>query len=553
MQSYHAMKVLAERLSTQGIHVLRLDYHGTGESLGSDADPGRVAAWLDSVRLGVQALRQLKCVRQVGLVGVRMGATLAVRAASNVAVEELVLWAPCPSGATYVRELEILASASLAALVERDSSRGSAGRAEPEGLTAGGYLLTWETVKDLRHVAIKDDPLPSAPDVLLIERDDQPPVEGLAEHFSSRGCRTTTERMAGFKEMMVAPAESRVPHWVFSRITDWVLDRSEMVGRPIDNQALLEHEVEEGTVRHLAVRFGPSRELFGVLTEPVPPSPPNRAPVLFLAGGAVPRTAVNRMYVTCARRLARAGHPALRIDVSGIGESPPRGGAPYNTPYGASLLEDVRYAIDFIEERYGAANGVCLVGLCSGAFAAFRLALDDPRIVSASLVNPLVFYWTDGMSLDSATVQQFLTAKGHRQSLLRLSRWRALFSGQVQIANLLRIVSARARTWMAARLSYFGSLMGRPSSGLAGDFDRLLERDVRTRIAFSEGDPGEYALKAQIGAQLHALVRKGVEVEVFPDADHTFSSFRVREALLEWIAAGVVVSGPRGRSETGPH
>jgi hypothetical protein len=178
---------------------------------------------------------------------------------------------------------------------------------------------------------------------------------------------------------------------------------------------------------------------------------------------------------------------------------------------------------------------VSLVGLCSGAYAAFRLALDDQRIVGVTLINPLVFYWSEGMSLDSPSIQQFLAARGHRDAALSLSKWRALLSGQVDVGNLLRVLVARARTWSAARRDDLIALAGGQPSGLVGDLGRLLERGVRTRIAFSDGDPGHGAFTSQIGRRLAVLRRRGMVVDVFPGADHTFSSFPIREALLHWV------------------
>src|SRR5437660_10265641 len=51
IQSYRSMRRCAEELAAAGFHVLRIHYDGTGESVGAtDDDPGRVAAWLESIR-----------------------------------------------------------------------------------------------------------------------------------------------------------------------------------------------------------------------------------------------------------------------------------------------------------------------------------------------------------------------------------------------------------------------------------------------------------------------------------------------------------------------
>ena len=52
-----AYRVLAVRLESEGFAVLHIDYDGTGDSAGSEEDPGRVEAWQGSVRAAVDLLR----------------------------------------------------------------------------------------------------------------------------------------------------------------------------------------------------------------------------------------------------------------------------------------------------------------------------------------------------------------------------------------------------------------------------------------------------------------------------------------------------------------
>src|SRR4051812_22961002 len=45
IQSYQTVQRLADALAAAGFHTVRVHVDGTGESLGTDEDPGRVAAW----------------------------------------------------------------------------------------------------------------------------------------------------------------------------------------------------------------------------------------------------------------------------------------------------------------------------------------------------------------------------------------------------------------------------------------------------------------------------------------------------------------------------
>jgi pimeloyl-ACP methyl ester carboxylesterase len=96
---------LAGLLARDGFHVLRFDYYGTGDSAG-DSHEGSVAIWLDNIREAAAELRDIANVREISIVGMRLGATLATRAAAeSVAVRNLVLWDPAVDGKSHVRDL----------------------------------------------------------------------------------------------------------------------------------------------------------------------------------------------------------------------------------------------------------------------------------------------------------------------------------------------------------------------------------------------------------------------------------------------------------------
>lgn len=540
VQCYHTLHCLAQALVTAGIHAVRLDYHGTGESLGSDSDPDRVAAWCESIREAVGALRALEEVDAVGLIGLRMGALLAAEVAREVEVAALALWEPCASGQAYVREMEILASASAGTLLSGPASTGGNGRVE-----AAGYTIERDTVEALGRLRLDGAGVCGRPRVLLIERDDRPSKARLVEPFAAAGCPAEVERRPGYKEMMVAPAHSRVPTGTLDAIVSWAA-RGVKRGGAAGRSLALRHEALENGLRHAPVRLGPDGRLFGMLTEPVE-AEGSRPPVLLLAGGVVPRTAVNRMYVSLAKRLAELGHIVLRIDVSGIAESPPADGARPNDAYPSSLLDDTRAAVDWLAGRgAGDDRGVALVGLCSGAYAAFQAALDDPRVTAATLINPLVFYWREGMSLDSPAVAQFLSAREHRAALLSPRRWWKLVSGKMDLRRVAKVLGARARTVAASSWAGLTMLMGTEPGGLPGDLNRLLHRGSAVAIAFSEGDPGYGALRSQAGRNLRRLESAGLKIRVFPGADHTFGPSGPREELLDWLVERA--SAPRRAS-----
>lgn len=531
IQCYETVQRLADALSAAGFHTLRLHYDGTGESIGSDDDPGRVAAWLESIRLAVSALGALPGVAGVGLIGIRIGATLAGRAAADQKLRALVLWEPCVSGAQYTREMEILASASPTA------ARGKA--AATDGIEGGGYLLTRETVDALNTIDLMKSKPDGSPDALLLCRDDRPPLfaKKLAEHLSREGCAAKLEQMPGYKELMTYPEKAKPGLEMVARIRDWAVERSQVAAAPDAGEAprlALAEEAVEDRARRRPIRFGPSRRMFGVITEPFGTAA-NRTkpPVLMLTGGVVPRTAVNRMYVEIATRLAQHGHTVLRMDVSGICESAAGEGHAPNDPHAKTLLEDVRTAVELLLSTTRQ-QSITLLGLCSGAYASFQTAIADPRVRGIVLLNPEVFHLKDGSPKFSQT-EQSLAAKHYRQSLLSAAAWKKLLTGKANVRYIGGFVTAKAKTAVVTLRDRISARITKVPQGLPGDLHRLLSRGVNVAVVMAEGDTGHESLMTQLSADLDMLREMGFRLKMTPGPDHTFNDFATRRPLVDWL------------------
>jgi pimeloyl-ACP methyl ester carboxylesterase len=92
-------------LAAAGLHVLRFDYSGTGDSEGDSADVS-LAQWTRDIATAVEEIRDISGVRRISLVGMRLGAALALRAAGDADIRELVLWEPVVSGTEYLNSLD---------------------------------------------------------------------------------------------------------------------------------------------------------------------------------------------------------------------------------------------------------------------------------------------------------------------------------------------------------------------------------------------------------------------------------------------------------------
>lgn len=534
---HHTIKVLAERLAAHGIPTFRINYDGTGESAGSDEDPGRVSAWLSSIETAIDVATDLANIHSVGLIGIRIGATLAATVSSRRCVSDLVLWEPCVTGAMYVREMQILASATARSL---EAAAGTLPDIPgiPDGLQAGGYLLTPETIDALGDLKFDEQKPLGKTRTLVIQRDDRPPNVRLVESLLDAGFDAEAEQLPGHKEMMAGahPMSSVVPSEIVGHVVEWASTKIECSGAPAPEIPKLSQETEEEGLRRKIVQFGPKKELFGIITEPVGGVKPDQTDIILFSGGVVPRTAVNRMYVGLAARLAREGHRVLRFDVSGIGESEPAAGNQWNEIFPTSLLPDARSALEFMADRRSDAR-FWLIGLCSGGASTFQTAVADERVAGTVMINPAAFYWEPGTKPESMDVKQYAETKRYGQSMLSPASWMKLISGRVNILHIISLFKSRGVNWLAtrwARTSLFGL---KQAEGMAPDLLRLRNRGVSVNFAFSPGDHSYELLTGLVGHQLQNLENQGVVVRQFQGADHTFNPLSARMQLIDWISS----------------
>ena len=105
-RAHRSYRVLATQLERAGYAGLRFDYSGTGDSLG-DSRAQTIDAWVGDVGIAAERLRSATGASRVAVVGLRLGATLAMLASARgeLRPRHLLLWDPVVDGAGYVREL----------------------------------------------------------------------------------------------------------------------------------------------------------------------------------------------------------------------------------------------------------------------------------------------------------------------------------------------------------------------------------------------------------------------------------------------------------------
>ena len=272
------------------------------------------------------------------------------------------------------------------------------------------------------------------------------------------------------------------------------------------------------------------------------PREPNATPsplgVVLVVGGPQVRVGSHRQFVHLARALAQGGHPVLRFDVRGMGDST-------GTPRSFEQIgPDIGAAIGALMAAQPHLKGVVLWGLCDGASAALLYLHEqpDPRVQGLCLVNP----W----ARSEATQAQVQVRHYYTRRLLQPSFWRKLASGGVGLSSLRGLWSSLRTLWASRRT---------PSKPDTHENQPYVERMAAAWKAF----PGPVLLQLsahdftarefETVLKTHACwqgatSRANLQIQSIADADHTLSEPVARETAerlcREWLRSLPVAPNP---------
>jgi alpha-beta hydrolase superfamily lysophospholipase len=532
--AYQTYKLLAMQLAEAGFDVFRFDYDGTGDSAGEDADPGRVAAWVDSTAAAAGELKRLAGVSRLALFGLRLGATIAAETAARMGgVDSLVLWAPCTSGRALARELRA-ANACRAAVSTGQTS---------EDIEALACLYTAETLEALQQLDCERAAAAPAHRALVIARDDMPMSERLPARYRELGVDTTVANWPGYKGMMAEPHEAVLDSGTLTAIVDWLVEGATQHAPASDASAATDAPQWPDSyfvdgIRETPVAFGPRDSLFGILSEPAAPRHADRhceTAVLLLNVGGHYRIGPNRMYVKAARALAMAGYRALRFDRSGIGDSPSEYSFSRGEMYSTRCVSDVRAAIDALAAR--GCKRFHLMGLCSGSYSAFQTALADPRVSGQVLMNSRLLEWNAEKSgnWQNAMLQPYKSTHYYRRAMLHADVYSRLLRGQINIRGIAGRIAAVLRARVDRTLRRVLGI-GASDEGVLKAMKQLCARGTDTLMIMSAEDDGRDYVEFHLGR--HGCFLRNdpnFRFEVVEDSDHTFSTRAKQRVVIDTV------------------
>ena len=534
--SHRSLRHLAEAFAEKGFLAVRFDYHGCGNSPGDAFSAHQLRTWVADIRAVVREATLLAGSDAVAVVGLRLGALLSALAATEIDIDYLIAWSPVVSGRRYIREQQAIAAVG--------AGEEPAGQGYIEG---GGFVLSDEMVAELKKVDLSALRYRVRRAGLVVERDDLPQENGLAETLKTHGIDTTVNRPPGYAGMMAEPQDTAVPREAIDGIVEWLSERAP-TQRLALNADLLESRTSvtsfawegDGSITEELCWVDAPVPIFGVLTTPTGAKPDR--PLFILANaGSVHHVGPNRLYVELSRQLARHGFPSFRFDLRNLGDSARGSPAEENHPYPVTAIDDVEAALRWLTQLRGF-NAVVVGGLCSGAHTAFHVgaAVDLPSLQAALLLNPLTFFWTPGMSLEIPTAHRTVRdAKYYAQSVRNPGKWLKLVKGQADLGYIIKFVIQRTTSLVRRFWSDSLELVGVRSSGrLASDLSRYGMRGRAIDFVFSRDDPGFELLNSGGRWVAGRLRRRGLStVQFIEGADHTFSRKAWRDELIAQIVA----------------
>jgi pimeloyl-ACP methyl ester carboxylesterase len=220
--AFRSFRILATRLSRAGFHVLRFDYLGTGDSLG-DTEDGSLGQWTEDTVIAIHELRASCDLRQVSVVGLRLGATVAtLAAAESGAVDQLVVWAPVFEGREY-----LAASRAQHQQWLKDERRsGRAKLAADDDLL--GYRLTPSIRSDLENLNLLSLSKLPAQSVYVVNQDPSADRPEFTAWLRARGVSVDTDLIDGPTIWSRTPSmpEATVPNRSLQMIANWIAGTS---------------------------------------------------------------------------------------------------------------------------------------------------------------------------------------------------------------------------------------------------------------------------------------------------------------------------------------
>lgn len=509
--AYRSFVNLADLLVHRGFAVLRFDYPGTGQSAGSIYAPSLLEDWIASVGLAFDELAS-RVDGPVLSVGLRLGASLALLDAVRFDRDAAVLWDPIVSGRRYSRELSALAATG--APMEPPLEDGT--------LSVAGQIVSKRLTAQLSALDLTRSGPYRLSRVLLLARDDRPPLAELEQQLRDGGVSIDQLSASGSERLLDTDAELAVtPRPILHGISDWLDTVAPKAARTTSHSAreirtTWTLEVDGSALTEEVMRVGPAG-LAAVVNRPIGRQP-TRA-VVFFNNGVATSVGPGRAWVDWARRAAVSGCLTVRVESRGIGDSPSGPSGRENTSYDATDIADAQSVIDWVVEQ--GVDKMSTVGLCSGGLLGLAVTARPGPVDRVVAINPLMY------ALYRVGVDGRRLPLRHRVLLWAMRKDKARRIALVAPSSFWSMVDA---------VGLYPSPGRYPTRSVAAG--------AKVLLVFGGNELGWFDLRRRGARALRRLEqRDSFAIEFVDDLDHSMFGLRAREEV--WSLVGPFLLGHR--------
>jgi pimeloyl-ACP methyl ester carboxylesterase len=538
-ESFRRFAALAAKA---GRPCLRFDAPGSGNSADPPAGEDGMTAWLEAARAARSEFIRRAGLAQVIVVGVGMGAPVALDLARETQAAGLALIAPWLDGRRALREYEASSRLMLDAL-----GVGPEPVEAPGDLWTCGFLISAATRAALAARKIGAQELGGLPAVLLAARPAQ--RDALAALAQAVGRCAEALTLEGFDEAAFDPSAPAMTPDQLAPILAWIEQLAQATPIEPATPALSAWEptfLEGERFREEALRFGRDGRLFGVLCLPKGQTP--RAVMLLLTSGRGRSLGWARAELLEARRLARSGVASLRFDMAGIGDSQADGAR--EPLYDEARVADVSEAVD--EALARGLGPIGLYGRCSGAFLGFVSLALEPRLAGAVICNGQRYVWRQGETVADAMKQSVRSLGALSERVFEARQWRRLLRGEITAREATVKVVGALRKQVERQLIRRGFTLtdeARLAKGVRARFADIARRKAPLRIVIAEGDRAIDELRMFLPTDEDVAALGVVSLSFVPDADHNMTPRAARVHVAREIDALIAtIAGPPVRT-----
>ncbi|MFI8565659.1 alpha/beta fold hydrolase [Rhodococcus sp. NPDC078407] len=368
VDSYRGMTLLAQKLSAQGLLVLRFDYSGTGDSWGDQDRPDAISHWQRSIVEAVEFVRGCG-VSEVALVGLRVGALLACSVAAECGpLTAVTLWDPVVKGRSYLHEQRALYSVSVTTDSDADPRVSIIGAVLHPDSAAGFAALDATKTRTDAPVLI----------ATRAERGDSKPIRKLVDALSA------DEHTLSGHDDFLEPSDFEViiPAADIASLATWTA--AKFPTEPTSDVRVQHRSLATVDDIHENIEFLGKQQLFAIRSSSdrcLPGGPT----VVFYPTANEHRVGPVRMWVDLARLLPRFGISTVRFDRRGTGESGTVSDGELTRLYSDEGNED---ALTAVQQSGTSPENVLVAGMCSGSWYS-SFAARELGVRAAVLLNTL--------------------------------------------------------------------------------------------------------------------------------------------------------------------